>query len=127
MKQFVLPNGQQALLDTLAQLDPKKKYRVIVSLYKRARSLGMNAAHWAGVITPMAEFIGDSPEEVHRDLCGLYFGWVETKWGGRKPRRTTTHNEDGERDVLNWEEMSNFMHLCKAKASELGVAISEAD
>lgn len=126
MKTFILPHGQQALLDALAQIDPNKRVKVTVDAYKRSRSLGMNAAHWAGVITPLAEFIGDSPEEVHRDLCGLYWGWVETQWGGRKPKRTTTHNEAGEKDVLDWEKMSNFMHFCKAKAAEIGAPISEA-
>lgn len=125
MKSFVTPNGTHALLQFIEEHQGEKLV-FEVRKYKRPRSLGMNAAHWAGVITPMAEFIGDSPEEVHRDLCGAYWGWVDTAWGGRKPRRTTTHNEQGEKDVLDWEAMSNFMQFCRVKAAEIGAPISEA-
>lgn len=126
MKDFILPHGQQALLDCLAQLPLDKRYRVTVEEYKRKRSLGMNAYHWAAVIDPLAQYIGYSPEEMHRELCGAYWGWVETPFGGRKPRRTTTTNENGERDVLNWEQMSNFVQFCKMKASEVGCPLPEA-
>ena len=36
MKSFVIPAGQQSLLDFLAQLDPKKRYRVTVEDYKKS-------------------------------------------------------------------------------------------
>lgn len=99
---------------------------VEVRPYKRSRSLGLNSYHWAAVIDPIAGFIGDSPEETHRDLCGAYWGWVETPLGGRKPRRTTTTNEAGERDVLDWEKMTNFIHFCKVKAAEIGCPLPES-
>ena len=125
VKSFVIPAGQQSLLDCLAQLDPKKRYRVTVEDYKKSRSLGLNAFHWATVITPIADFVGQSPEETHRDLCGSFWGWVDTPLGGRKPWRTTTRNYNGERNVLDWEAMSNFIHHCQQIAAELGVPIPE--
>ena len=125
MNSFIIPHAQQRLLDCLAQLDPKKRYVVEVREYKKPRSQGLNAFHWSQVITPIADFMGESPEEAHRELCGSYFGWVENSLGGRKPRRTTTRNEKGERDVLNWEAMNNFIHHCQNIAAELGVPLPE--
>ena len=127
MKSFVTPIGMQSLLEHLEEYGDRKAI-VEVRSYKRARSIGLNAYHWAGVITPIAEFIGESPGRVHEIMCGEYFGWVTTHYKSleiKKPRRTTTTNENGDRDVLNWEEMSNFMHFCKAKAAESGAPISE--
>ena len=120
MRMFVTPAGTRALLKFIEE-NQQERLLYEVRNYKPPRSLGLNALHWASVINPLAEFIGDSPEETHRDLCGAFFGWVDTKMGGKKPRRTTTTNDQGERSVLNWEEMSNFVEFCRAKAAELGV------
>ena len=123
MRSFILPQGRPSLESFLKTLDPNKRYEVSIKEYKRERSLEHNAFHWTAVINPIADFIGDSPEETHRTLCGEYFGWVDNKLGRPKPRRTTTHNEEGKRDVLNWEQMSNFVHYCQTVAAELGVQL----
>ena len=128
MKLFVTPQGTHALLQEIERLEreyPKKRFVWEVREYKKQRSLGLNAFHWATVITPIADFMGESPEDAHRDLCGSFFGWVDTPLGGRKPRRTTTRNEKGERNVLDWEAMTNFIHHCQQIAVELGVPLPE--
>lgn len=129
MKSFVTPNGTHALLQFI-EANQDKRLLWEVKPYKKPRTLGMNAYHFSQVITPLANYIGESPEETHRNLCGLYWGWVEKDLGGglvlRKPRRTTTTNEHGERDVVPWEVMSDFIEFCKAKAAEIGCPLSEA-
>lgn len=126
MRSFITPAGTRALLEFIeSHQDQKLVFEV--RQYKRTRSLGLNAYHWAAVITPIADFMGESPEEAHRQLCGAYWGWVEKDLGGlivRKPRRTTTTNEEGKRDVLNWEQMTNFVYFCKAKASDIGCPLA---
>lgn len=96
--------------------------------YKRKRSLDFNSHYWVAVVTPMAAHCGDSEKETHRNFCGEYFGWIEKEFNGRihrKPRRTTTEDENGKRDVLNWEQFSNFVEHAKMIAANMGVAILE--
>lgn len=126
MKSFVTPVGTRSLLQFIEE-NQDKKLVFEVRPYKKPRSQGLNAFHWSQVITPIADFMGESPEEAHRELCGSYFGWVENSLGGRKPRRTTTRNEKGERDVLDWEVMNNFIHHCQRIAAELGVPLPEQE
>ena len=121
MKQqsFILPNGQQSLLDTLAQLDPRKRYEVLVKEYKKPRSTSANAYWWSAIVTPMAEHCGYTPEEMHRELCGSYFGWEQKEFRGRKcmvPRRTTTTP-----DTLGAMEFSDLIHHGHSVAAEMGV------
>lgn len=128
MKTFITPHATHSLLKFIEEHQDKKLI-FEVRPYKKPRSLGLNAYHWAAVITPLAAFCGESPERIHEVLCGEYFGW-ETKClkGGfqiRKPRRTTTTNEEGKRDVLNWEQMTNFVYFCKAKAADIGCPLSD--
>lgn len=64
MRSFVIPAGQQSLLDTLAQLDPKGRYVVEVKEYKRARSLEQNARYWA-ILTHIAEQLPDENDRMY--------------------------------------------------------------
>jgi hypothetical protein len=52
VKSFVIPHGQQSLLDTLAQLDPKRRY--VVTIDEPKRSLVRNAQLHA-VISDIAD------------------------------------------------------------------------
>lgn len=52
MKSFVIPAGQQSLLDCLAQLDPKRRY--VVTIDEPKRSLVRNAQLHA-VLTDIAQ------------------------------------------------------------------------
>lgn len=127
MKQFVLPNGQQAMLDFMAQLDPRERYEVTIAKYEKPRSLGHNNYYFGFVCTPLAQFCGETPERTHEHLCGEYWGWVEKEFRGhkyRKPRRTTTTNENGERDVLKGEPFQAFVHFAESVCAEMGVPIN---
>lgn len=121
MKTFILPHGQQALLDFLAECDPKVRLKVSVEKYKKARSTEANAYWWAAIVHPLAEHTGYSPQEMHRELCGSYFGWEQKEFRGRKcmvPRRTTTTP-----DTLGTMEFSDLIHHGHKCAAELGVPL----
>ncbi len=124
---FVIPQAQQRLLDFLAQLEPTKRYEVTIEEYKKHRSLGLNAYYWANVNAPLADHCGESPDRMHEVLCGDFWGWEEKEFRGitfKRPRRTTTTNGQGERDVLSGEAMRAFVQHCEAVAAEMGVRIS---
>lgn len=123
LSEFVIPAGQQSLLDTLAQLDPRKRYRVTVEEYKKRRSLDANAFYWSQVCTPLAAHLGYSPEELHTEICGSYFGWKTVEFRGHKrevPRRTTTTP-----NTLGTMEFADFITHAQALAAEMGCPVQE--
>lgn len=129
MKTFVIPHGQQALLDCLAQLDPNKRYTVTVDHYKKARSLGSNNYYWGFVVTPMSEHCGYSPDEMHEELLGSFFGWKEKSFVGntrRYPKRSTTRDENGEKKLISGELMQAYIHHCEALAARMGVTLDRS-
>jgi hypothetical protein len=127
MKSFVLPVGKLNLLRFIEE-HGEEKLLFEIRPYKKPRSEGLNNYVWGVVVTPLAEHVGETPNRMWEICCGEYFGWVEKEFRGhryQKPRRTTTTNENGERSVLNWEEMTNFVEFCKTLCVENGVPISE--
>ena len=78
----------------------------------------------------MAEAIGCSPGEMWELMCMKYFGYSERELFGVKymrPLRTTTLDQHGKRSVLNYEEMSNFVHFCESEAASHGIQLSSED
>ena len=69
--------------------------------------------------------------ELHRAICGAVFGWRESgPFGGqsRRPRRTTTTNEDGERDPLSADAMGKFYQFVQREAMDkFGVWVPDPD
>ena len=93
--------------------------------YKRKRSNSFNAYYWGCVVTPMAEHCGYSPNQMHEELLGSYWGWETVEFRGHRrevPKRRTTFP-----NTLNWEEMSNYVHHCQRVGVELGVVFPEYD
>ena len=122
-KSFILPHGQQALLDCLAELPTTERYEVVVKKYQKRRSVQANSYWWAAIVTPLAEHCGYTPEEMHRELCGSYFGWETKEFRGRKfmvPRRTTTTPT-----TLGTMEFSDLIHHGHSVAAELGVSVEQ--
>jgi len=61
---------------------------------------------------------------MHDILLKEYFGIRQVEFNGKiyeVPRRTTTTNEEGKREVLPQEEMSKFMEFGKSLAANMGV------
>lgn len=80
------------------------------------RSLNQNALYWEWV-TIIADYCGNSPEEMHVILRGLYAPKKEVKVGKKKymiPRSTTTFTKG---------EMAEFMMNVQAEAGQLGITL----
>lgn len=56
--------------------------------------------------------------ELHRNFCGDFFGWVDLACGARRPLRTTTTDENGKRDVLPWDRFCEFYEHVRRTAAE---------
>lgn len=97
--------------------------------WKPARRLTANAYLWAYVYEPLIEATGSvaEPEEWHEFFCIKKFGGVPyikpNGEEGVKPRRTTTKNEIGDRDVLKGDAFNDFLVFVESECAKKGVFI----
>jgi hypothetical protein len=111
-------------------LPASKSWQIEIAPLKKLRTSKQNAAHYAVAEGTLAEFCGLRGEEelkaLHRELCCLYFGAVDLPIG-RRPKRTTTRNEAGERDPISTQQMSDFYAFIQQQAAEIGCFIPDPD
>jgi hypothetical protein len=113
------------------RLPETKSWRVEVKESHKERTLDQNAAVFGvayKVIMDAVGLRGDAErKELHRDYCGDFFGWVDAGLGRRKPRRTTTTNERGERDVIDTVTMAAMYAFIQQQAAEYGIDVPDPD
>lgn len=97
--------------------------------WKEPRTLTQNAFLWRAIYQPLAKLTEFSTDEWHEHYCGEHFGWVEhASPAGHiqyTPRRTTTRNEHGKRDVLKGDAFAAFVSFVEADCAKRGVFIAE--
>lgn len=95
--------------------------------WKEPRKLTANAYLWAYVYAPLCEVAGHEPDEWHEYFCIQHFGGIPyvrlDGSEGQKPKRTTTKNERGERDVLKGKEFNDFLVFVESECAKHGVFI----
>lgn len=112
--------------DFLFRLPADKAWELTVEPFKLERTGRQNNAMWGPIYGPFSAFTGYTEAELHDTMLKLFFGEVTYEVLGivqKKPRRTTTTNEKGERDVLSRERMAEFIEFIFQKAAELGLYI----
>jgi len=112
------------------RLSPTKSWRIEVKEARKERTPPQNAALWGLAYPRLTEATGYTAEELHHEFCGRFFGWnVVTVFGQqrRRPRRTTTTNEQGERDVLGTRNFAEFYNLVQRIAAEAGIDVPDPD
>lgn len=79
----------------------------------------------------LSEHAGYEPDEIREYLLGQFFGWREkTLPGGRTeqvPMRTTTTDEDGNRDVLEGKPFWDYVDWIQRVGARHGVFIPDPD
>jgi hypothetical protein len=84
---------------------PGKELRVEVCEYRKRRSAKQRGSLFGPAYGAIMEFCGYEGDrdkaELHRNMCGEFFGWRDDPVKGRVPVRTTTVNEAGERDEID--------------------------
>lgn len=123
---FILPIGKPALLAFIDRLPMARKWKVTVALYKATRSNAQNNSLWGVAYPAIREATGNEAQDLHDLFCGEYFGWVETEVLGKrkmKPRRTTTTDEHGKRNVISTADFSDFYLAVQMKAAEFGIDV----
>ena len=84
----------------------------------------------------LSDATGYERDEISEFCCGMYFGWIEKKCPktpanpkGIKsvPRRTTTTDENGERDVLSKTDFADYVARVQRFGAKHGVLIPDPD
>src|SRR5688572_14432104 len=95
--------------------------------WKEPRKLTANAFLWAFCYSPLVEVAGFDAEAWHEWMCCQYFGSVAyTKIDGSddiRPKRTTTKNEHGQKDVLKGDAFNDFLMFVESECAKRGVFI----
>lgn len=120
----------------LSAFAPGKPINVKVSIARPERS-PWQLRYVRGVAVPLlAEAQGFAPETLYEWLCGQWFGWrtrkvppTPTNPAGLEsvPLRTTTTDEDGNRDVIDGDAFWQFVEFIQRTGAEAGVVIPDPD
>lgn len=126
-------NREHAIRSLVRLLDnflPGKPLEVTVERKKRERTDLQNRALWGCAYKALREQSGNDVNDLHDFFCGEFFGWVTEDIMGqvkKKPRRSTTRNEKGERDVLSTVEMAGFYDFVQMRAAQAGFDVPDPD
>lgn len=141
-RELILPKGSriralELVQRILAGLPEKRAWRLRISPARGERSQDYNAYLWAVPYEMLMEFSGYEKDELHEFMCGEFFGWREKRVprsagypSGIKliPCRTTTTDEQGHRDVLDWVKFEDFVAFIQRFAAEkCGILIPDPD
>lgn len=134
---FRIPKGAilYGLLDEvcaeISRQSKKHKVKVTVQMDRADRSQDQCEALWGLAYKILHDETGNDPEDLHAYFCGEFFGWVEYEIMGqrrKRPKRTTTKDENGKRDVIDTVSFANLFDFIQRRAAEtVGVHIPDPD
>lgn len=142
MQGFILPKGDMEgreriktnMLRFIDRLPTDQAHEIKIDRYREPRTDPQNRALWRVAYPPLMEHIGlrgeEGRQELHEYFCGEFFGWARYEILGKikqKPRRTTTRNEHGKRDVIPWDLFCEFYAFVQQKGAEAGVYVPDPD
>jgi len=115
----------------LQRFEVGRPVNVKVSIARPERTPPQLRYLWGVVYKMLAEHGGFEPDEVSEYMCGSYWGWREKRLpGGRTeqvPIRTTTVDEDGNKDVIDGEVFWRYVEFCQRVGARHGVVIPDPD
>lgn len=134
-KTFILPKTYRQhiadnLHDFVISAMPGKELKVEIKAYRKTRTDAQNHALFGVAYPALEEATGYTKDELHEAFCRRFFGTVSLEVIGQaiiRPRRTTTTNENGERDVIPRGEFSDFYAMVQMVGAEIGVSVPSPD
>ena len=134
--QYLIPvgNDRQRIRDNFVRfldgLDPAKAWEIEVNPFAKPRNEPQNHALFGVAYKALEEQTGNDREDLHTYFCGEHFGWVEHTVMGRKkvkPRRTTTKDENGKRDVMKMPDFAKFYEFVQRRSAQVGYMVPDPD
>jgi hypothetical protein len=137
MERYVLnaggPEREQVRANAHAFIDrlpASKSWKIEIKEYRKERTTDQNAALFGLAYPIIAKATGNDVDDLHQAFCGKAFGWVDVEVMGevrRRPRRTTTTNDEGERSVLSTIEFADFWAMVQRISAECGIDVPDPD
>lgn len=132
---FILPKtDRQRIADNLhafvLSAMPGKELKVEVKAYRKTRTDAQLAALFGVAYPVLEDATGFTKDELHEAFCRRFFGTVSLDVMGQaiiRPRRTTTTDENGERDVIPRGDFSEFYAMVQQVGAEIGVYVPSPD
>lgn len=130
---FILRRGPRnftKLMAFLSSLDAMKEWQVTIGSVKKERSPQQNKALWGCAYETLRQATGNDKEDLHEYFCGEYFGWDVNevmRQKKKKPKRTTTTDYDGHRDVISTVHLQDFYAFIQQRSAEQGVFVPDPD
>ena len=134
---FRVPKGEpwpvhiSKIVHEIERQAAKHKVKVIVQMDRADRSEEQNAALHGVAYKALSEHTGYRKEELHEIFLRMFFGEFEIEVMGKiytRPRRTTTTNENGERDVISKKLFAEYYEFIQIVAAEkLGCHVPDPD
>lgn len=125
------PNVAANACKAIMHADPTKRWRVTIEAVKKDRTGKQNRGLFGVIYPPLMEFMGlqgeVEKEALHHHFCCEFFGVRENQIGVRVPKRTTTRDEHGKRDVVDWQTFTSFVGYVQRQAAEYGVVLPDPD
>lgn len=112
------------------RLPTDKPWLVDITKLTRKRSDKQRKALWGVAYKVICDETGYKDKALHELLCGEFFGWqISDMFGNKKrlPVRTTTHDENGKRDVISTEKLADYYKFIQRFAAEYSVDVPEPD
>jgi hypothetical protein len=133
-EEIIFEKGQREfsrLVSFLKALPVDIRLKINIGEAKGARSDLQNKALWGCAYKTICDKTGNDPEDIHELMCGEYFGWKTKIVLGKKhlePKRWTTRDEEGKRDVINTVHLSDFYGFIQRYAAEkAGIYVPDPD
>ena len=134
---FVLHAGDDARTRVLAnacaflgKLPDKQSWCVKIAPYKKEISGKQRRSIFGPAYKALMEFSGlegnDDKTDLHRFMCGEFFGWHDLPVG-RKPQRTTTKDEWGKHNPISAGEAMRFYAFLQRKGADVGCWVPDPD
>jgi len=119
------------LLGLLLTYEAGKPINVKLSIARPERTPPQLRYLFGVAIKMLCDHAGYEKDDVHEYLCGAHWGWkVQNLPGGRTrevPIRTTTTDEDGNRDVLEGDAFWDYVEFVQRVGARHGVVIPDPD
>lgn len=125
---WILPEQDRAAMieriaKFLAVTLPGKRVEVSVKQFVKRRSLEQLSALWGHAYKIIHDETGNDPVDMHWYFCGEFWGWKQSErifdQVRTVPRRTTTTDENGKRDVISTKEFSEFFAFIQQRMAEV--------
>lgn len=133
MEQFILAKGERdvgRVQRFVAALSTARAWKITIVEHRKERSDPQNNALWGVAYKKLAAFTGEEPSELHDIFMRRYFGEVEYEVLGEirtRPYRTTTTDENGNRDVMPVDKFTELYRFIQKTAAEYGCDIPDPD